>query len=303
MKTVTGNIVRKCYSRLGQIVSSYAEACAHVGFSIVQESVSRTSNAKEIPNTRGLFRSDNGDCLGIHTEAFSLVQPSESLKLLERARELVKGVWASVQVNKGGRMIAGFIEVEDKIIVPKRGDTIALSLSYFDHFDGKGKARFGLSACNLTCNNGMTSLKDILSFNTKHVGDIKGRMLTIEAKLQFNWVLAVNEMRDRVTKLDATPMSQSEVEGFARALFPTADESDLPTRTLNMREAIATGFVRGTGNQGRTRWDAFNAVTEFVDWQATYRETDFSREENRFESVMTGNGASLRERALELLTA
>jgi hypothetical protein len=153
---------------LGKPVSSYETACSTVGFNVLQEPVSRASNAKEIKGKMGLFRSDNGDCLEIHSDKFSLVQPNESLRVLERAREIVGGQWSTVQVNKGGRMIAGFVEVENTIVAPKRGDTISLALAYFDHFDGKGLARFSLSACNLTCTNGMTGLKDVLSFNSRH---------------------------------------------------------------------------------------------------------------------------------------
>ncbi len=107
-------------------------------------------------------------------------------------------------------------------------------------------------------------------------------------------------MQSVVTKLDDTPMSRGEVVAFAEQLFPVRGE-ELSARTENMRGDIVAGFSRGTGNQGQTRWDALNAVTEFVDWQSTFRETEFSREENRFESVMHGNGAGLRARALELL--
>lgn len=301
MKTITGNTVRKCYSKLGAPVVSYADAIAKVGFSIIQEPVARASNCAPIKNKTGLFRSDTGECLEIHSDKFALIQPNDSLLVLERAREIVGGQWSSVQVNKGGRMIAGFVEVENEIIAPNRGDTVALSLAYFDHFDGSGLARLTLSACNLTCTNGMTSLKNVISFNSKHVGDIKGRLHDIEAKMQFNFALAVEDMRQQVTALDAKPMARSEVEAFARALFPVADENEVSSRTENMREEIVTGFSRGTGNQGRTRWDAFNAVTETLDWNSTFRTTEFSREENRFESLLSGKGAATRQRALELL--
>ncbi len=301
MKTITGQTVRKCYSRIGTPVANYAEAVARVGFNVLAEPVARHSTGLSIPNSTGLFRSDNGVCLGIHSDRFSFVQPSESLRVLEKAREIVGGQWVSVQANKGGRMVTGFVDVETNIKAPKRGDTVSLSLAYFDHFDGGGRACFKLSACNLTCDNGMTGQKDVMSFNEKHIGDISGRMLAVEAKLQFNFALAVENMREQIVKLDSTPMDRAEVEGFARVLFPAKDENEVSTKTENMRDAIVTGFSRGTGNQGRTRWDAFNSVTEFLDWGSSFRETDFSREENRFESLLTGNGAKTRERALELL--
>lgn len=301
MKTATGNEVRKCYSKLGTPVSSLDMACKTVGFNVMQEPVSRLSNGAKIDGKMGLFRSDNGECLEIHSSKFALVQPCDSLKVLERAREIVGGKWSTVQVNKGGRMIAGFVEVENTIVAPKRGDTIALSLAYFDHFDGKGLARFSLSACNLTCTNGMTGLADVLSFNSRHIGDISGRLSAVEGKLQFNFALAVENMRGIVAKLDDTPMTQAEVRGFAAKLYPVADESEVSGRTENMREEIVTGFSRGTGNQGRTRWDAFNALTEQLDWSSTFRTTEFSRDENRFESLLTGKAANTRNRALELL--
>jgi|HubBroStandDraft_3_1064219.scaffolds.fasta_scaffold69263_2 hypothetical protein len=303
MKTATGSTVRKCYSRIGTNVDSYESAVNAVGFSVFQEPIARVSNGREVNGKMGLFRSDNGNCLEIHSDKFSLVQPSESLRVLERARELVNGSWASVQVNKGGRMIAGFVEVENSIVAPNRGDTVALSLAYFDHFDGNGLARLTLSACNLTCTNGMTSLKNVLSFSSKHIGDIGGRLLDIETKLNFNFLMAVEEMKSTVVKLDAKPMAQTEVTNFARQLFPAQDENDVPSRTENMRNEIVAGFSHGTGNQGRTRWDTFNAVTEYLDWSSTFRETEHSAEENRFESLLSGRGANTRQRALELLLA
>lgn len=301
MKTATGNEIRKCYSRLGAPVTSYDDAIAKVGFNILQEPVYRVSSSVAIKNKVGLFRSDNGECLEIHSDRFALVQPSESLRVLEKAREIVGGKWSTVQVNKGGRMIAGFIELENEIKAPKRGDTIALSLAYFDHFDGKGLARLTLSACNLTCTNGMTSLQNVISFNSKHVGDIAGRLQQIEAKLQFNFALAIENMKEQVTALDNKSMSGKEIVRFAEKLFPAPDESNVSTRIENTRDEIVSGFSRGTGNQGRTRWDAFNSVTEHLDWNSTFRETEFSREENRFESLLTGKGAATRERALQLL--
>lgn len=305
MKTSTGKEVRKCYSRIGKAVSSHAEAVSSVGFTIAPHAIpSPTQPGKTIANTTGLFRSDNGDCLGIHSERFAFVQPSESLLVLERARQIVNGKWASVQVNKGGRMIGAFVEVENQIVAPNRGDVISLSLGATDHFDGSGKHRFFLSACNLTCTNGMTSLKSVISFGSKHIGGISDRLKVIEGKLQMNFVMAVDEMREQVTALDAKPMSRGEVVNFAERLFPInpeASESANNARIEGKREAIVTGFSRGTGNQGRTAWDAFNSVTEWLDWQSTFRQTGHSKEENRFESLIMGKGAATRERALELL--
>lgn len=303
MLTSTGNVVRKAYSRLGAPVSSYAQAVSTVGFEIQPLQMKHPSKGTLIPNETGLFRSDNDVCLGVHSSNFSFVQPSESLKVLERARQIVGGQWSSVQVNKGGRMIGAFIEVENKIVAPNRGDTIALSLGLFDHFDGSGLARINLNACNLTCTNGMTGLKSVISFASKHIGDVSSRLKVLEGSLQLKFLQAVDEMRGQVVALDSKPMSRGQVVSFAEQLFPIDPEATNKSRVENQREAIVTGFSRGTGNYGETRWDAFNAVTEYLDWQSTFRETTYSKQENRFESLLVGKGAGTRERALALLMA
>ena len=301
MKTITGNTVRYSLSNFGTKVNDYASACAAVPFTFSQEAVSRASTGQIIPNSKGLFRSDTGGCVGIHSDGFGFVQPSESLATLERARALVGGTWSSVASTKGGRQLAAFIQIEKQITAPKRGDKVGLSVAYFDRFDGTGKARLQLLANVLACDNGMTKSDSLVTFSEKHCGSIRERFSAMEFNLAMKLQEQVEEMQATVNALDNTPITRSEVIDFARALFPAADEANVPTRTANVRDAIATGFVRGTGNVGQTRWDAFNAVTENLDWSSTFRETEFSREENRFESLVTGSASRVRARALELL--
>jgi hypothetical protein len=301
MKTVTGNTVRYSLSNFGTKVNDYASACAAVPFTFLQEPVSRASTGEKIPNSFGLFRSDNGGCVGIHSENFGFMQPSESLATLERARALVGGEWASVASTKGGRQLAAFIQIEKQITAPKRGDKVGLSIAYFDRFDGTGKARLQLLANVLACDNGMTRSDSLVTFSERHCASIRERFSAMEFNLAMKLQEQVEEMQSTVNALDNTPMTRSEVTAFARTLFPAIDETNVSARTENVRSAIETGFVRGTGNVGQTRWDAFNAVTEQLDWRGSFKETGFSREENRFESLVTGSASRIRSRALELL--
>ena len=301
MKTITGNTVRYSLSQFGTKVADYSAACAAVPFTFSQEAVSRASTGAVIPNSKGLFRSDTGGCVGIHSDKFGFIQPHESLAVLERARALIGGQWSSVAVTKGGRQLAAFVSIETQITAPKRGDKIGLSLGHFDSFDGTGRERLPLLANVLACDNGVVRGESIVTFSEKHTANIRERFAAVEFNLAIKLQEQIEELRGVVNALDNTPITQSEVTAFARTLFPAADEANVPTRTANVRDAIATGFVRGTGNVGRTRWDAFNAVTEHLDWQGTFRETEFSREENRFESIVSGSASRIRSRALELL--
>lgn len=77
-----------------------------------------------------------------------------------------------------------------------------------------------------------------------------------------------------------------------------------PTKAVNALDTLSGLFLRGTGNLGKTRWDAFNAVTEFVDHSRSVRVVgNRNRQEVRFESAVLGSGDDLKSRAFELLTA
>lgn len=299
--TATGSVIRRPLSLSGKRVNSLREACEAVGFSLSQEPISRSSNGNIIPGEMGLFRSDTGGCVGIHSPNFTFLQPCDSLGVLERARQLVGGEWSSASAFKGGRMISGFVQIDTLIKAPRRGDSIGLSIAYFDRFDGGGKARLQLLANVLACDNGMTRSDSLVTFSEKHTGSLKDRFAALEFKLMVNLQEQIEDLRGVVNTLDSRDMVQSEVESFARALFPAQDEENVPARTASARDEVITGFTRGAGNVGRTRWDAFNAVTEYLDHRSTFRETEFSREENRFESIVSGTVARTRNRALELL--
>lgn len=302
MKTITGNVVRFPLASFGTKVNSYAAACNAVGFSIQKLQMKHPVTNVLLPGEFGLFRNDTNGCLGIHSANFGVIQPSESLKTLERARAIVGGEWSSVAVTKGGRQLAAFINIETRITAPKRGDKVGLSVGFFDRWDGGGKAKLQLLLNVLACDNGMTKSESLINFSEKHCeGTLGERFKAIEFNLHMRLQEQIEEMQGIVTQLDNTPMARSEVISFARALFPTADEKDVPTRVANVRDSIVTGFARGAGNVGQTRWDAFNAVTEHLDWNGTFRETEFPKEENRFDSIISGSAARIRDRALELL--
>lgn len=297
----TQNVIvspRRSYAMTGTRVSSIQEACNVIPYIIESEPVARLSG-KQIPGTQGLFRSDTGNCLGIHSPKYGFLQPCDSLQVLENAREMLGGEWGSVAVMKGGRQVMASILLDLKIVAPKRGDTVGVSLLYRDFWDGTGRAMLDLALDNLTCSNGMIARKSIVTFQEKHTGNLSARFSAMQQSLEANIALEFGETQRIVYSLDSRDMTGDEMAGFVEKLFPTSGE--VSTRLENIRETVRVGFTRGTGNQGKTRWDAFNAVTEYLDWQSTFKETEFSREDNRMESLLNGNGARIRSRALELL--
>lgn len=294
---------RHSYAMHGNKVSSLQEACNAVPFHVEVEPAARFSTGKAIKNTKALFRSDTGTCLGIHSERFAFVQPCDSLATLEEARKIAGGEWQSAAAIKGGRKLVAFLSLSQYDFSVKVGDVVNVSIMYIDSFDGSGRMMLKLLLNRLRCMNGATSAESLYECVSKHCLSITDRFQMMRGSLQMNLALQVEEMRQTCSRLADSPFTRSEMEKFAEVLFPTPKGREPSTQMLTAREELVTGFLRGTGNEGLSKWDAFNAVTERLDWQATYRETEFSRAENRLESLTMGQAANLRRQALAYLLA
>ena len=81
-------------------------------------------------------------------------------------------------------------------------------------------------------------------------------------------------------------------EDFYRDLFDIDEE--IAVATSPRVKAVERLFAEGRGNAGETRWDMFNAVTEWVDHE---RGSDRSR----LASAWFGSGGNVKRRAWDML--
>ena len=79
-----------------------------------------------------------------------------------------------------------------------------------------------------------------------------------------------------------------------------ADKDDLEAETSTARDQITANFdhelQRLKGIEHST-WAAFNAVSQYVDWERPTRGVAGSRDGRRFESMLLGAGADIKRRA------
>ena len=111
------------------------------------------------------------------------------------------------------------------------------------------------------------------------------------------------KQRAAAQRMAQAQFSASEAAKAFDVLMGIKEGTEPSTRVENQVKELNRLFKSGTGNLGRTRWDAFNAVTEFVDHSRASRVTG-GRDENevRFESVLMGSGDALKARAFDLLS-
>ena len=109
--------------------------------------------------------------------------------------------------------------------------------------------------------------------------------------------------QDKARILAERVMVPSSADSFFRRLLVVDPfETEVKGKVGAQLDDLNRLFVRGAGNSGVTRWDAFNAVTEFVDHSRTVRAGNGrSKAEARFESVLLGTGDDMKARAFDLL--
>jgi hypothetical protein len=109
--------------------------------------------------------------------------------------------------------------------------------------------------------------------------------------------------------LDSKAISKEELYNFLGELYPMKNQED--DRMVNRHNDIATLFSRGAGNLGKSRWDAFNAVTEYVDHHQhsarmanAIENKNYEYIQNRIGSLSTPGGQMdrFKRKALNLLT-
>lgn len=113
-------------------------------------------------------------------------------------------------------------------------------------------------------------------------------------------------LSEKFNAFRAKPITGDEFEKtFLDGLFPIAGkEGKGKAQVENKRQLLAELFLDGTGTNGETVWDAFNAVTEFANHKATFKETAAStREENRFSSIFDGEMEKMIQKAFDLSDA
>src|SRR5690606_33289784 len=105
-----------------------------------------------------------------------------------------------------------------------------------------------------------------------------------------------------------TPIkNDEELDRYLSLAGFTLSEDKNNTRMQNIREQIITLFDgQGLGmdmNQ-HSVWNAYNAITEYVDHHRTIRVSgDYSKEEARLDSLWFGSGAQIKQKAWDAALA
>jgi hypothetical protein len=219
------------------------------------------ANRNEVPGAFSLQRTDTGQHLGMVGKSYRPIQLEEMLDVLNTASEEIGGIdHVGYAESKGGRKIV----IQSKLAESLNIDGDKIDPYFYTVIDntGMGSNKVIPSTVRIACDNAFHLIRSNETAETRahHSSAFSTRVDSMTDHI----ISSVNTARDFsgiVEKLKGIKFSKDEMVKLTQKLLPV--EKDESARRANKRERLVELFSAGRGNVGETRWDAFNAITEF----------------------------------------
>ena len=244
----------------------------------------RSDTSEVLSVSKASWTAVQNDRLLSIAEALAQIQPEGGYQpRIETAGSLRNGrtVWALVNVNKGE--VAGSAHLSYLLLsnshVPSRA------------------VRGTLTDVRVVCANTLGATEAAGSkLWVSHTKDVLTRIQAATELL--GWATKASRMTFRAYEMLASVrMDADKAVQFFTKLLP-----ETPGRVGQVEELV-TLFRTGAGNEGRTAFDALNAVTDYVDHSGKFRGTPTASAEGRMLYATMGNGNGRKNEALKMLLA
>lgn len=301
--TVAWHGLGKVFAGLLSPMRCFAEG---VGARTMEELPVYTKDGLQINGYKSIIGNySNGarTALSIVGDDYGLVSDEDTFKMLEGVYGSNACIETAGTLNNGRRIWVLANGTKWKV----GSDVIKSYDLWINRHDGSGCFELHRTNTRVVCANtwktAIGNSRDRV-FGVRHTTHVNNNI--IAAIVLLNGVDKAEAIeREKTQRMASLEMSNAEVSAFVGKLtgFDTQDLQS-STRAKNQYHSIVNLFNYGTGNTGKTRWDAFNAVTEYVDHSRTVRVSNGrDKTEVRFESSVLGSGDAMKSRAFELLTA
>jgi len=248
-------------------------------------------NKRCIDGVYSLQRSDTNQHLGMVKDKYRPIQMNEMIDIISEASDKVGDIdHIGYTTSKGGRKVVIQSKYRDTLDVG--GDKIDPYIYTVIDNTGMGSNKMIPSSVRIACDNAFHLIaqneeasdraRHSASFDTHVDGMINNIVSAISTTKNFTQI---------VEKLKNEKFNRDQMVQFTQKLIPVEKEES--TRRQNKREKLVELYEGGRGNVGESRWDAFNAITEF--------ETH-SGKQSPEKLIRTFSANTLSRQALNLLT-
>lgn len=295
-----------------------------------------------------IARSDTGAALGVVGSRYVPYSNRELMEFGDALRRQGSVKWHTAGSLKGGRRVWALAQVAGQFEVKRRDGTSQVTAPFLllsTAHDGTMRVRAIFTGVRVVCWNTLSAALgagDKTGFYARHTGSLKARVAdAIEALglAEKHFRLEAKTMQE----LANSPMTPAEFVTFTLQVLTGEDDADKARAAFEKAEGRSKAlysrkgselinlFARGAGNHGEDRYDALNAITQWVDHQrgrgvdagngngggdsaedilrmslagvaSRANEKVLAKSGRALESAWFGSGATLKQRAVNLLT-
>lgn len=184
-------------------------------------------------------------------------------------------------------------------------DTVERYVLLFNSHNGSTGVTIKPTAIRVVCNNTLEwalSSKGEPSISLRHTMGVKDRLDTLTAALKTS----EGDIDDAIMimkQMEKAEMNQELLVDYLEKVFPSLVNRDVeisnpitgrksPNFAKPQFDKLVNNFYHGKGNNGKTMWDAYNSVTEYVDHGKNYSD--------RMSSIGFGWGKTVKQNAFKI---
>lgn len=261
------------------------------------ESIGNLGAIMSFPEQKVLYRSDSNVPLSVVSNRYKVVQPREILEFYRDLSEISGFELETAGVLKQGRKVWALAKTGQSCTF-KGNDTVNGYLLLATACDGTLATTAQFTSIRVVCNNtlavaltnGTGAVK--VPHSTSFDPDAVKKKLGISVAAWDSFMYRMKTLAERKVK------SQEAFNYFLRVFTDQRNSTTGLTNERAMTKAMSLYEGQGRGaelaSSKATAFGLLNSVTEFVDHERRARSTD-----HRLESAWFGQGATLKQRALE----
>ena len=241
-----------------------------------------------VPGKKAQLRDDTFDVIGVTGKDYQVFQNSSLKELVMPAVE--EGL---LDISNIGYLGAGgkvFIQAEMNEAFTIVGEEHKGMITLMNSHDGTSALAAGVSDVRIICGNTFSMAMGDMSTRLRH-----GKRLHDDASQITAIIDYINEnmklYSEAVDSLSTTKCNESTVKQLIEFTY------NKPSDSVRATNNIVKLFRSGKGNEGKTLWDGFNAITEYTNHFAG---TDDNK---RYVSANFGRNAVLNRRAFNAALA
>lgn len=241
----------------------------------------------DVPGRFVTVREDNGHAFAPVGKNYTILQNSEAFDFADALLSHGAVYEAAGSWNQGANVFLT-AKLPEGIKVQGEED-LDLYLLFRNSHDGSGSVSAMITPVRINCTNQLSFItKNAVSqWKHRHTSGVTSKIA--EATSMLNLVDSYKTEFEAITaQLQGNSMSIEEFEGFTEEL----------TQSERLQKGMSENWLTSETHARTNRWDALNSVTEYVEHLRGGR----GNPESRFESNLFGQGATLRNRAVRLLT-